>query len=144
MNAMYDEIVRFAELEDHMDVKLKNFSSGMQVRLAFSIAIRANADILLIDEVLAVGDAAFQKKCFDYFRALKKNKKTVVFISHDMNAVREYCDRAILINQGSVAERGSPEKIATKYIKLLQKTKSKSMTPIRDGAPGMSELTKSW
>src|SRR3990167_5954702 len=96
MQAMYKDIVDFAELEKFMDQKLKNYSSGMKVRLAFSIAIRAHSDILLIDEVLAVGDAAFQKKCYDYFDQLKKEKKTVVFVSHSMEQVVRFCDRAIL------------------------------------------------
>ncbi len=120
MEKMYDEIVSFAELEEHMDVKLKNFSSGMQVRLAFSIAIRAKSDILLLDEVLAVGDAAFQKKCFDYFRLLKKEKRTVVFISHNMNAVREYCTKAVLLDDGLIISSGTPEKVAKQYIKMFQ------------------------
>jgi ABC-2 type transport system ATP-binding protein len=85
--AKYDKIVEFAELEDFMDQKLKNYSSGMQVRLAFSIAIRARSDILVLDEVLAVGDAAFQQKCFDYFEMLKKQGQTVVLVTHDMSAV---------------------------------------------------------
>lgn len=119
MQAMYDDIVAFAELKRFMDQKLKNYSSGMQVRLAFSIAIKVNSDILLLDEVLAVGDAAFQKKCFDYFRKLKKDKKTVVFISHNMNAVREYCDRVILIEGGSILMAGSADKIAQEYTKLF-------------------------
>ncbi|HMH30872.1 MAG TPA: ABC transporter ATP-binding protein, partial [Methylomirabilota bacterium] len=97
VKAMYKDIVDFAELERFMDQKLKNYSSGMQVRLAFSMAVRAEADILLIDEVLAVGDADFQRKCFDYFRSLKGAGTTVVFVTHDMDAVREYCDQAILI-----------------------------------------------
>lgn len=119
MSGMYDDIVAFAEIERFMDQKLKNYSSGMEVRLAFSIAIKVNSDILLLDEVLAVGDAAFQKKCFDYFRKLKKEKKTVVFISHDMNAVREYCDRAILIEGGSIVMSGSADKVAQEYTKLF-------------------------
>ncbi len=119
VSAMYDDIVEFAELGRFMDQKLKNYSSGMQVRLAFSMAIRADADILLIDEVLAVGDVAFQRKCFDYFRTLRKNKKTVVFISHDMSAIREYCDRAILINDGELQAEGNSEVIAKKYSKLF-------------------------
>lgn len=119
MQAMYGDIVAFAELKRFMDQKLKNYSSGMEVRLAFSIAIKVNSDILLLDEVLAVGDAAFQKKCFDYFRKLKKDKKTVVFISHDMNAVREYCDRAILIEKGSVLKSGSADAVAQEYTKLF-------------------------
>lgn len=125
MQVMYDDIVGFAELERFMDQKLKNYSSGMEVRLAFSIAIKVNSDILLLDEVLAVGDAAFQKKCFDYFRKLKKDKKTVVFISHDMNAVREYCDRAILLEEGRILKAGTAEKVAQEYTKLfLKKTES--------------------
>lgn len=119
MEAMYGDIVEFAELEKFMDQKLKNYSSGMQVRLAFSLAIRANADILLIDEVLAVGDASFQRKCFEYFKNLKKHKKTVVFVSHDMNAIREYCDRAMLVDHSEVIEVGDTSKIAEKYIQLF-------------------------
>lgn len=113
----YDEVVEFAELEGFMDQKLKNYSSGMQVRLAFSMAIRADADILLIDEVLAVGDADFQRKCYEYFKKLKKNNKTVVFVSHDMEAVRQYCNRAILIEDSRIIKIGSAEKIATAYIR---------------------------
>jgi ABC-2 type transport system ATP-binding protein len=124
MKELYSEIVSFAELEKFTDQKLKNYSSGMQVRLAFSIAIKANSDILLLDEVLAVGDAAFQKKCFDYFHKLKKDKVTVVFISHDMNAIREYCDRAVLIEGGKIVEEGSPEKVAQAYTKMFIKTGS--------------------
>lgn len=117
---MYDSIVEFAELEKFMDQKLKNYSSGMQVRLAFSMAVRADADILLIDEVLAVGDASFQKKCFDYFRKLKKQKKTVIFVSHNMDAVREFCTRAILIENNEQVADGSPDEVAKKYTALFQ------------------------
>jgi ABC-2 type transport system ATP-binding protein len=119
VTAMYDDIVSFAELSRFMDQKLKNYSSGMQVRLAFSLAIRAKADILLIDEVLAVGDADFQRKCFDYFRELKKSKTTVVFVSHDMNAVIEYCDRAVLIDNSKLVQMGHPEEIAKQYNRLF-------------------------
>lgn len=119
MQAMYDDIVRFAELERFMDQKLKNYSSGMQVRLAFSLATRAKADILLVDEVLAVGDAAFQRKCFEYFKELKANHKTVVFVTHDMNAVKEYCDRAMLIDQSEVQHIGSSQEIAREYAMLF-------------------------
>jgi ABC-2 type transport system ATP-binding protein len=115
----YDDIVNFAELHDFMDQKLKNYSSGMQVRLAFSIAIRARSDILLIDEVLAVGDAAFQQKCFDYFRKLKREKKTVIFISHDMGSVREYCDRSALINDGVIEYIGETDEVASRYLMLM-------------------------
>lgn len=117
MDAMYDEIVRFAELEPFMDAKLKNYSSGMQVRLAFSIAIRAKGDILILDEVLAVGDAEFQGKCNDYFASLDGNQ-TVILVTHDMNNVRRFCNRAILIENGKVMADGDPEAVATAYENL--------------------------
>lgn len=115
MDAMYQDIVEFAELERFMDQKLKNYSSGMQVRLAFSIAIRAESDILLLDEVLAVGDAAFQQKCFNYFEELKQQKRTVVFVSHDMGAVRRFCTRAAYVNDGKLLQVGTPQEIADLY-----------------------------
>lgn len=118
--AMYDDIVAFAELEKFMDQKLKNYSSGMKVRLAFSVAIKANADILLLDEVLAVGDAAFQKKCYDYFDSLKERKKTIIFVTHNMSAVRRYCTRAVLIEGGKITAEGSAEDVAGKYEELFQ------------------------
>lgn len=117
MSSMYKDIVEFAELERFMDQKLKNYSSGMQVRLAFSIAIRAQSDILLIDEVLAVGDASFQRKCLNYFKELKESKRTVVFVSHDMESIKEYCDSAILISNGKMIYEGSPEHAAKLYEK---------------------------
>lgn len=116
----YSKIVDFAELERFMDQHLKNYSSGMQVRLAFSVAtILAESEILLIDEVLAVGDADFQRKCFDYFNLLKKQHKTVVFVSHDMNAVRQFCDRAVLVNDGTIERWGSTEEVARAYTELF-------------------------
>jgi ABC-2 type transport system ATP-binding protein len=115
MNALYDEIVEFAELEKFMDQKLKNYSSGMQVRLAFSVAIRAKADVLILDEVLAVGDEAFQRKCFSYFAQLKKAKKTVVLVTHGMDSVQRFCTRAMLLNKGEGLLIGDPLKIAQKY-----------------------------
>lgn len=115
MNAMYEEIVEFAEIGDFMEEKLKNYSSGMQVRLAFSIAIRANADILLLDEVLAVGDEAFQKKCFSYFEQLKSENKTVILVTHDMGSVKRFCTKAILIEDGKIKAAGRPDDIANQY-----------------------------
>jgi len=116
----YKNIVEFAELEKFMDQKLKNYSSGMQVRLAFSVAtILAESDVLLLDEVLAVGDAEFQRKCFDYFKTLKKKKKTVVFVSHDMNAVKDYCDKAVLIEDGKIVASGTSNSVANEYTKLF-------------------------
>lgn len=119
IDAMYDDIVSFAELDRFMDQKLKNYSSGMQVRLAFSMATRSEADILLVDEVLAVGDADFQRKCFDYFRKLKNDKKTVVFVTHDMNSVREYCDRAVLIEKSEIVKSGTSDEVASAYSKMF-------------------------
>jgi ABC-2 type transport system ATP-binding protein len=116
MEAMYDDIVEFAEIENFMDQKLKNYSSGMQVRLAFSIAIRAKSDILLLDEVLAVGDAAFQQKCYNYFEELKEQKQTVVFVSHDMGAIRRFCTRAVYIDKGILTHEGTPNELADIYI----------------------------
>ena len=111
---MYDEIVNFAELKDFMDQKLKNYSSGMQVRLAFSIAVRARGDILILDEVLAVGDAAFQQKCNDYFASLHGNQ-TVILVTHSMENITKFCDRAILIENGKIVNEGEPEKVAEAY-----------------------------
>lgn len=116
MSVMYRDIVEFAELGRFMDQKLKNYSSGMQVRLAFSIAIRVQSDILLLDEVLAVGDAAFQQKCFDYFEELKQQKRTVVFVSHDMNAVRRFCSRAVYIKDSKLILQGTPSQVADVYL----------------------------
>lgn len=115
MEVMYDDIVEFAELSRFMDQKLKNYSSGMQVRLAFSIAIRAESDILLLDEVLAVGDEAFQRKCNDYFKTLKNNGKTVVLVTHSMDNVRKYCNKAMMLHNGKVVAYGSPDDIANEY-----------------------------
>ena len=118
MDAMYDDIWEFAELKDFQDQKLKNYSSGMQVRLAFSIAIRAQGDILLLDEVLAVGDAAFQQKCNHYFANLKKSNQTVILVTHSMGNVRKFCNRAILIEDGKIVKDGDPKKVADAYTKI--------------------------
>jgi ABC-type polysaccharide/polyol phosphate transport system ATPase subunit len=100
----FDDIVAFAELEEFMDLKLKNYSSGMQVRLAFAVAIQVDAEIVLIDEVLAVGDASFQQKCFDEFQRLKSAGRTIVFVTHDMGSVERFCDRAMLMERGRMVE----------------------------------------
>lgn len=119
MDAMYHEIVEFAELEKFMDQKLKNYSSGMQVRLAFSIAIRAKSDILLIDEVLAVGDVNFQRKCIEMFRTLKASGITIIFISHDLNAVEEFCNRVALIDNGQLIRISEASSIIMQYRGLM-------------------------
>ncbi|MFY9228222.1 MAG: ABC transporter ATP-binding protein [Candidatus Microsaccharimonas sp.] len=117
MEAMYDDIVEFAEIEEHMDKKLKNYSSGMQVRLAFSIAIKAKNDILIFDEVLAVGDEAFQKKCMAVFREYKKNKQTIVLVTHSMENVITLCNRALMLEDGKVVTIGDVKKVARAYQK---------------------------
>lgn len=122
MEKMYDKIVEFAELDKFMDQKLKNYSSGMQVRLAFSIAIRANSGILLFDEVLAVGDAAFQKKCNQVFSDLKKQGKTIILVSHDMNSVKKFCTRVAVINNGIIKGIYTPSEAASVYEEINSKS----------------------
>lgn len=112
---MYDDIVDFAELHEFMNQKLKNYSSGMQVRLAFSVAIKAQGDVLILDEVLAVGDEAFQRKCNDYFMERKKSGKTTILVTHDMSAVKKYCNKAVLIENGLVKAYGEPFDVAGQY-----------------------------
>ncbi|HEQ2193889.1 TPA: ABC transporter ATP-binding protein [Streptococcus pyogenes] len=112
---MYNDIVDFAELHHFMNQKLKNYSSGMQVRLAFSVAIKAQGDVLILDEVLAVGDEAFQRKCNDYFMERKYSGKTTILVTHDMGAVKKYCNRAVLIEDGLVKAYGEPFDVANQY-----------------------------
>lgn len=137
----YDAIVEFAELGEFMEQKIKNYSSGMKVRLAFAVATHADADILLLDEVLAVGDAAFQRKCYEYFWSLKEQRKTIIFVTHSMNAVREYCDRAILINDGKVTHEGDPEKVADEYLMLFNKSADSEATKDQSDRWGSRHLT---
>jgi ABC-2 type transport system ATP-binding protein len=139
MAVMYNDIVEFAELERFMDQKLKNYSSGMQVRLAFSIAIRAQSDILILDEVLAVGDEAFQKKCISVFENYKAAKRTVVLVTHDMGMVERFCNRALLIDSGRINAIGDPEKVALGYAKL---NKIKLQETLRDNKSDLSSLVK--
>lgn len=114
----YKHIVEFAELEQFMDQKLKNYSSGMQVRLAFSVAIQADADILLIDEVLAVGDEAFQKKCYQYFAEIRQKNTTVILVTHSMDTIQQFCTRAMLVDKKHEMTIGSPLKISQIYQEL--------------------------
>ena len=113
-----DSVIDFAELHEFRDLKLKNYSSGMHVRLAFSVAIQVDADILLIDEVLAVGDAAFQQKCFDVFYEMRKRGKTIVFVTHDMGALNRFCHRALLLERGSMVQLGDPSDIGERYLEI--------------------------
>jgi ABC-type polysaccharide/polyol phosphate transport system ATPase subunit len=114
----YDEVIEFAELESYTDLPLKNYSSGMHVRLAFSLMLQARADVLLIDEVLAVGDASFQRKCTDALEFLRSQGKTIVLVTHDMAAVQRHCDRAMLIEGGVVDTIGEPTEVADRYVEI--------------------------
>ncbi len=112
----FDDIVAFSELKRFIDQKLKNYSSGMSVRLAFSVSIFANREILLMDEVLAVGDSNFQKKCIDVFRKYRDTNKTVVLVTHDIGVIRKYCDRAMLLRNGKVVEYDNVDKVCDAYV----------------------------
>ncbi|MEA2196965.1 MAG: type transport system ATP-binding protein [Solirubrobacteraceae bacterium] len=114
----YESVIEFAELEEFQDLKLKNYSSGMYVRLAFSVAIQVDADVLLIDEILAVGDAAFQQKCFDVFNRMRDEGKTIVFVTHDMGSMKRFCHRALLLERGSMVYIGDPEVVGDRYLEL--------------------------
>lgn len=118
VDKIYDQIVHFAELDKFMDQKLKNYSSGMQVRLAFSIAIRAKSDVLIMDEVLAVGDASFQKKCFDVFRKLKAEGRTIILVTHDMGNVEKFCDRVLILDKGKILDITTPPNASSIYGRL--------------------------
>jgi ABC-type polysaccharide/polyol phosphate transport system ATPase subunit len=113
-----DAVLEFAELEDFVELPLKNYSSGMLVRLAFAVMVQADADIMLVDEVLAVGDASFAQKCADTFRGMRDAGKTIVLVTHDMATVEEYCDRALLINEGEAAFLGAPDQVSRRYLRL--------------------------
>ncbi len=114
----YDAVIDFAELREFEDLKLKNYSSGMEVRLAFSVMMQVDAEVLLIDEVLAVGDASFQQKCFDEFARIRREGRTVLLVTHDMGNVQRFCDRAMLLERGAIVELGAPDRVAGRYLEL--------------------------
>jgi ABC-type polysaccharide/polyol phosphate transport system ATPase subunit len=119
LDRRFDEIIGFAELDEFVDQKLKNFSSGMQVRLAFSVAIQADAGILLMDEVLAVGDARFQERCFDVFNRYKRQGRTVVLVTHDLGSVDLYCDTAYLLDHGRLVTSGPASEVCSVYRRMV-------------------------
>nr|WP_294527180.1 ABC transporter ATP-binding protein [uncultured Blautia sp.] len=119
-----DEIIRFSELEEFIDQPVRTYSSGMYMRLAFSVAINVSADILLIDEILAVGDASFQKKCFNKLTELKEMGTTIVIVSHSIDQVKSICDRAIWIYDGRVREDGSPNEVCAHYLDEMEHERS--------------------
>ena len=147
----FEEIIRFAELEEFVDLKLKNYSSGMFVRLGFAAAIQADADIYLVDEVLAVGDAPFQEKCFDTFRRLMVEGRTVVFVTHDLTSVERFCHRAMLLDHGELVAIGEPHEVVQVY---RQRNLEDEQSAIAPGAPpegpadrwgdGAAEIVDAW
>ena len=143
----FDAIIDFAELEEFVDLKLKNYSSGMQVRLAFSVMSHVDADVLLIDEVLAVGDAAFQQKCFDVFNRLKHEGKTILFVTHDMAAVARFCDRAMLLERGRVDVIGPPDEVGARYMQRNFETEATAGRELQEGervGDGSAEIVEAW
>ena len=131
----YPRILEFSELEEFSELKIKNYSSGMLVRLAFSVMIQVKAEILLIDEVLAVGDASFQQKCFDEFNRLRDEKRTMLLVTHDMGAVARYCDRAMLIEKGEARMIGGPDEVGAEYFEM-NFGRGAVAGPVEPGAPG--------
>ena len=131
----FDTVIDFAELHDFVDLKLKNYSSGMLVRLGFSVMIQVDADVLLIDEVLAVGDAAFQQKCFDEFARIRQSGATVLLVTHDMVSVQRFCDDAMLLEHGHVAEIGNPERVGARYLELNFSDEARAKEAAGEEAP---------
>jgi ABC-type polysaccharide/polyol phosphate transport system ATPase subunit len=148
----YERVIEFAGLKEFEELKLKNYSSGMHVRLAFSVMIQVDADVLLIDEVLAVGDAAFQQKCFDEFNRLRDEGRTIVLVTHDMSAVRRFCHRALLMERGKIVDLGAPERIGAGYLDMnFQATKDEPAPAPPEPDPGeerhgngRAEITDCW
>jgi ABC-type polysaccharide/polyol phosphate transport system ATPase subunit len=143
----FEEIIRFAELERFVDLKLKNYSSGMQVRLGFSAAIQAQADIYLVDEVLAVGDARFQEKCFEVFRQMKRDGRTVVYVTHDLVSVERFCNRAILLEGGEVIDSGDPFPVIQTYRQLdlaEQQGQADRQGEVNRYGDGAAEVVEAW
>ena len=145
-----DEIIRFAGLEEFSELKIKNYSSGMLVRLGFSIMAHVEADVLIIDEVLAVGDAAFQQKCYDEFNRIRDEGRTVLFVTHDMGAVERYCDRALLLDKGDVVTIGEPHEVAEEYLRInfadevAQVGGEDTRRDVHRHGDGRAEIVRAW
>jgi ABC-type polysaccharide/polyol phosphate transport system ATPase subunit len=143
-----DRVLEFAELEEFVDLRLKNYSSGMLVRLAFAVMIQVDADILLIDEVLAVGDASFQQKCFDEFARLRREGRTMVLVTHDMGAVERFCDRALLLERGRIEMMGDPHRVGLRYLDLNfareQGAHEQEGAQAKRSGDGRAEVVEAW
>ncbi|HEY1358194.1 MAG TPA: ABC transporter ATP-binding protein [Thermoleophilaceae bacterium] len=141
----YDDIIEFAELGRFVDLKLKNYSSGMQVRLAFAVMVHVDADLLLIDEVLAVGDGAFQRKCHDALVRARDEGRTILLVTHDMNAVQRYCHRAMLLDSGRVAAIGDPHMVARRYDEVNRAIYGTPVAAVGPGAgDGAAAISDAW
>jgi ABC-type polysaccharide/polyol phosphate transport system ATPase subunit len=152
----FDDIIAFAELEQFIDMKLKNYSSGMQVRLAFAVMVQSGSNILLIDEVLAVGDAAFQQRCLDEFQRLRDEGRTIVLVTHDMTMVERFCHRALLLTDGEIELIGDPHEVGRRYVernfesfhaaaKPAPAVNAPEMPPAERGQPpARAEITDVW
>ncbi len=121
IDSRVNDIIKFSELEDFIDNPVRTYSSGMYMRLAFSVAINVDADVLLIDEILAVGDISFQKKCFEKLKEIKRNGTTIVIVSHSLDQIEKICDRSIWIENGLIKEEGRPKEIHDKYLYDMEK-----------------------
>jgi ABC-type polysaccharide/polyol phosphate transport system ATPase subunit len=144
--ARYDAVIDFAELREFEELKLKNYSSGMYVRLAFSVAIQVDADILLVDEVLAVGDAAFAQKCFDVFNQMRDDGRTIVFVTHDMGTLNRFCHRALLLERGSIVHIGEPHDVADRYLEINfgRDTQATETASEERGGDGDARVVEAW
>jgi ABC-type polysaccharide/polyol phosphate transport system ATPase subunit len=144
--ARYERVIDFAELREFADLKLKNYSSGMHVRLAFAVMVQVDADVLLVDEVLAVGDAAFQQKCFDEFNRLRDAGKTIVLVTHDMGAVRRFAHRAMLMDGGRATMIGDPDRVGSEYLELNfnRARHSSSSDDVERYGDGRALITDAW
>jgi ABC-type polysaccharide/polyol phosphate transport system ATPase subunit len=144
----FDRVLEFAELEEFADLRLKNYSSGMLVRLAFAVMIQVDADVLLIDEVLAVGDASFQQKCFDEFARLRREGRTVILVTHDMGAVERFCDRALLLERGHPEMIGDTHEVAMRYLDLSfareQGAHEQEAAESARSGDGRAEILEAW
>ena len=142
----YESVIEFAELKEFEDLKLKNYSSGMHVRLAFAVAVQVDADILLVDEILAVGDAAFQQKCFDVFNQMRDAGKTILFVTHDMSALNRFCHRALLLEAGEVVMLGDPQEVGDRYLEInfARNSDARSSVGYDSGEGGDARVVEAW
>ena len=145
----FDSVIEFAELREFEHLKIKNYSSGMLVRLAFAVMIHVDADILLVDEVLAVGDAAFQQKCFDEFYRLRDEGRTMILVTHDMGAVERFCDRAVLLEKGEKIREGDSHRVGMEYLEVNFGRREEPAAGASEEAParagdGRAEIVEAW